>query len=204
MNTPEPAVPESVRVAIAATPTLADFDASFAAIEAAVDPIAAVVFTEHAAGREVDQDAIMRALVDRDGLAIESKSAHRIRNTLDRNAEAGDACHAIEEKLLWRSSGAVLAATGALGWEVWRAEHPDDLLPDWQDIPVRRVAKHIARRCRDVLSESLSPYEAAWAAIEGARRARLPIARTAWSDALEGAFSGERERLTDIANRLSA
>lgn len=196
-------LPESVLAAIDATPTLDPVADHFAEIDAAADPIGAVLFIEHAAGRLVDQDAIARILIERDGLEVGSKFMHRFRIALARDAEAGDSAFSIEAKLLFKSPRAVLAAAGALGWEIWKAEHSDDLLPAWQDVPVRKVAKHIARRCRDVLAESLSPEEAAWAAMEGARQARLPIARTAWSDALAGAWAGERERLEDIS-RLKA
>lgn len=202
-STESPALPESVRVAVDATSTLRPDDDHFAAIDTAADPICAALFEEHSAGRLVDQDGIARILIERDGLDVETRFVHRFRDTMARHAEAGDARFSIESKMLFKSPRAVLAAAGALGWEVWKAEHPDDLLPVWQDVPVRKVAKHIARRCRDVLAESLSPEEAAWAAIEGAYQARLPIARTAWSDALAGSWAGERERIEDIS-RLKA
>lgn len=191
-------LPHEVEVAIAATPTLNPDDDHFAAIDEAAEPLCAVLFAEHSEGRLVDQDDIARRLIERDGLELDSRFVHRFRDTMARHAEAGDARFTIESKLLFKSPRAVLAAAGALGWEIWRAEHPDDLLPAWQHAPVRKVAKRIALRCRDVLSESLSPEEAAWAAIEGANQARLPIARTAWSDALAGAWAGERERLENI------
>lgn len=197
-STEEYPLAEAVQVAIDATPVLHPDNDHFAAIDDAAEPLCAALFAAHSAGHLIDQDAVTRRLIERDGLDVASRFVHRFRDALARHAEAGDARFTIEAKLLFKSPRAVLAAAGALGWEIWKAEHPDDLLPAWQDVPVRKVAKHIARRCRDVLSESLSPEEAAWAAIEGANQTGMPIARTAWSDALEGAWAGERERLEAI------
>lgn len=112
MNIPEPAVPESVRVAIAATPTLHPDDDHFAAIDEAAEPMCAVLFAEHSEGRLVDQDDIARRLIERDGLDLDSRFVHRFRDTMARHAEAGDARFTIESKMLFKSQRAVLAAAG--------------------------------------------------------------------------------------------
>jgi hypothetical protein len=172
----------------------------FAAIEAAVEPLAAAVFDQAAQGRHVDLEHLMEALIERHDL--DADPAYYIRTTLDRNIAAGGDRFTIGAHMHNESDRAIAAAAGVLAWEVWRAEHADDMRPDANSMPVRNVAKHLARRCRDVIGESLAPEESAWAAVVGAQRARLPIDRIAWSYALEGAEAGERERLEEIARHI--
>lgn len=199
MSTANPVLPEAVSAALAAI-DLSDAT-SFAAIEASLEPLAEAVFVEAAAGRPVDVDRLMDTLIDAHDL--DADQAFRARSTLERNVEAGDAKFTIFAGMLQKSRRAVIAAAGVLQWEIWRAEHPNDIVPAANGIAIRKVAKHIARRARDVLGESLAPAEAAWAAVEGACRAHLPIDRAAWTDALEGAESGERERLAEIARLIA-
>ena len=172
------------------------------AVESAVDPLAAAVFDATADGEEVDIDAIIDTLIEAFGL--DADQAHWARITLERNAEAGEAKRRTTSRLLVLSRPAILVAAGALQWEFWRADHPDELAPAANGFAVRAVAKRLALRCRDILGISLNPEEAAWATIEGAHKASLPVDRGAWSAALEGAESGERERLANIATRMAA
>jgi hypothetical protein len=169
--------------------------------EAALEPLAATLFEIAALGEPIDIDAIMETLIANHDLN-EARS-DRARGVLERNIEAGDSKLSVLSGIMTKSPRAVVAAAGALQWELWRAEHEHDIVPRANGVAVRIVAKHIARRCRDVLGESLSPEEAAWAAIEGAGLAKLPIDRSAWTDALEGGFSGDRERRSEISRMVS-
>lgn len=129
-------------------------------------------------------------------------NAHHIdwaESTLRGAVEDGEALAAVRAEALLLSGGAVHAALGALMWERWRAEHPDDLCAAAVRWSIDTVARHIARRAEDLIGLPINAAEAAWAAVEGARRAELPLCRSAWRRALSGARDGVEQRQRQAA-----
>jgi len=148
-------------------------------------------------GGDIDIEPILRALDFPPELdAAKRKALEELgpvdsaRSAIERTIDAGDALCVIGEFALWQHPEVVEAARGALAWERWTAYHEDDLSGPVLAGAIGKVARHIGRRSSALIDAPLRAEDIAWAVIEGARQAGLPIAREAWRASLDGAWRG--------------
>jgi len=162
-----------------------------------LEPLLQAVFDIAKEGGDIDIEPILRALnfppeldaAKRKALA-ECGPVDSARSAIERTVDAGDALCVIGEFALWLHPEVVEAARGALAWERWTAWHDDDVSAPVLAGAIGKVARHVGRRAPSLIGVPLRAEDIAWAVIEGARQAGLPIAREAWRTALDGAWRG--------------
>jgi hypothetical protein len=192
---------------------LTDELAHFSEVQSALEPVLSALFALTAAGEAVDLDEVSGDLGLLAAERGEFNPAERARPYLERAVEDGEAFREITTKALLLSDIAVRAAKGRAEWCKWEAQVDDDVSPGAVNMDVDSTARHHARQFlrRDPLTV---PAEPALYAVQGFRAAGLPLNRSVWRYALDGARAGfvdhqeeteaEERRKAYFANRVAA
>jgi hypothetical protein len=172
---------------------------TWAAVERAIEPVAAAVFELAAGGTPPETVPILTSL----GLTGEPR--HWAARTLERDIEAGECKRQIFAPgggLLVLDDAAVQAIACRAAWIPFERYHEDDAKPEANSMTVWEMAKNLARRGRAVFGYPVTPAEAAWAVMTGYAKAGIIVSRDAWKSALQGAQSGVREASIEEDYRL--
>lgn len=167
-------------------------------IEAAIEPVAAVVFDLAAAGQWVEVcDVLTR-------LGLTGQARGWAAKTLEREIESGDSKRQVfapSGGLLVLDQGVAMAAAFRAAWNPFERIHEDDAKPEAESMTVYAVAKNLARRGEAVFGYPITAAEAALATMQGYRLAGIRVSRDAWTSALDGARAGDREAEAEARHR---
>ena len=176
---------------------LTDELAHFSEVKRALEPVLAGLFALAASGEPVDLDDVSGDLGLLAAERGEFNPAERARPYLERAVEDGEACREVTTKALLLSDIAVRAATGRAEWCKWEAQVDEDVSPGAVNMDVDSTARHLARQFlrRDPFTV---PAEPALYAVQGFRAAGLPLNRSVWRYALDGARAGFVDRQEEV------
>lgn len=167
---------------------LTDQLAHFSDVEAALEPLLSALFQVAADGALPDLEEVNAEL----GL-LESVTGFnpgtRAWRYLERAVEDGQAYREVTTKAVLVSEAARHAAASRAEWCKWEAQVDDDLSPGAVNMDVDGTARHIARQWLKS-DPRVVPAEAALHAVLGFRAAELPMSRSIWRYALDGARAG--------------
>lgn len=166
--------------------TLTDDLAHFREVEAAIEPMAALLFEAAFQSMAVDVDMVMDALGLRD-----ADGAARVRRIVERAVEDGEAARevALGGALICDAAN---AATCRAEWSKWEAMADDDLGKNAAGLDIYHAARHIQRRLLRH-DQATHPMGGALATLTGFRSAGLPLGRSAWRYARDGALAGAED-----------